>query len=74
MIVFVFIFVVFLVNFVLICVLDEVDVLLDDVNVICFCDLLDEMICCINMWFLIIMYYVVIMVCMDCLFGVIMVE
>lgn len=70
----VLIFVVFLVNFVLICVLDEVDVLLDDVNVICFCDLMDEMICRIDMCFLVIIYYVVIMVWMDWLFGVMMVE
>lgn len=69
---FVLIFVVFLVNFLLICVLDEVDVLLDDVNVMWFCDMLDEMCCCIDMWFLIIIYYVVMMVCMDWLFGVIM--
>lgn len=70
----VLIFVVFFVNFVLICVLDEVDVFLDDVNVMWFCDMLDEMCCQIDMWFLIIIYYVVMMVWMDWLFGVIMQE
>lgn len=56
------IFVVFLINLVLICVFDEVDVLLDDVNVECYCDFLDEMVCNIDMCFVIIIYNLIIMV------------
>lgn len=43
LIVLLLVFVIFRLNLVLFCLLDEVDVLLDDVNVGCFCNLVLEM-------------------------------
>lgn len=70
----VFIFVVFVLNFVLVCFLDEVDVLLDDLNVEWFCNLFYEMKKIIDICFFVIIYNVLSMVNMDCFYGVIMVE
>lgn len=74
LIVVVLIFVLFFINLVLICVFDEVDVLFDDVNIECFCDLFDVMVGEIQICYLIVSYNVVMMSWMYCLFGVMMVE
>jgi len=68
------IFAVFLANPAPICVLDEVDAPLDDVNVGRFCDLLDEMCRRTETRFLIITHHAVTMSRMDRLFGVTMGE
>jgi chromosome segregation protein len=68
------IFAVFLANPAPICVLDEVDAPLDDVNVGRFCDLLDEMCRRTETRFLIITHNAVTMSRMDRLYGVTMAE
>ncbi len=68
------IFAVFLANPAPVCVLDEVDAPLDDVNVNRFCDLLDEMTRRTETRFLIITHHAITMARMDRLFGVTMGE
>jgi chromosome segregation protein len=68
------IFAVFLANPAPICVLDEVDAPLDDMNVNRFCDMLDEMTRRTETRFLVITHHAVTMSRMDRLFGVTMGE
>ncbi|MCL4109708.1 UNVERIFIED_CONTAM: hypothetical protein GTU68_018435, partial [Idotea baltica] len=68
------IFAVFLANPAPICVLDEVDAPLDDMNVNRFCDMLDEMTRRTDTRFLVITHHAVTMSRMDRLFGVTMGE
>lgn len=68
------IFAVFLVNPTPICVLDEVDAPLDDMNIAGFCDLLDELCEQTTTRFMIITHHPITMARMDRLYGVTMAE